>query len=74
MMRLTKVFGVLMACALLVTARVATGQPVAMIPAALTTPDKVDTRIGKLEFKDGARSKETLGSNWFDDLRYPAFY
>jgi hypothetical protein len=29
------------------------------IPAAITTPDKVETRIGTLEFKDGAPSVET---------------
>ncbi|OWV91741.1 hypothetical protein ATY75_00755 [Rhizobium sp. N122] len=29
------------------------------IPKAITTPDKVETRIGTLEFKDGAPSAET---------------
>jgi hypothetical protein len=32
------------------------------IPPAITTPDKVETRIGPLDFKDGAPSKETLDS------------
>jgi hypothetical protein len=30
------------------------------IPPAITTPDKVDTRLGTLEFKDGAPSKITV--------------
>ena len=30
------------------------------VPAAITTPDRVDTRIGTLEFKDGAPTKATL--------------
>jgi hypothetical protein len=30
------------------------------IPAAITTPDKVETRIGTLDFKDGMPSKPTI--------------
>ena len=30
------------------------------IPPAITTPDKVETRIGTLEFKDGMPSKDAL--------------
>ena len=29
------------------------------VPPALTTPDRVETRIGVLEFKDGAPTMET---------------
>jgi hypothetical protein len=32
----------------------------AQIPASITTPDKVETSIGTLEYKDGAPSKETV--------------
>jgi hypothetical protein len=32
----------------------------AEIPPSLTTPDKVETSIGTLEYKDGAPSKETV--------------
>ncbi len=32
----------------------------AQTPASLVTPDKVESRIGTLEFKDGAPSAETL--------------
>ncbi len=32
----------------------------AQIPASITTPDKVETSIGTLEYKDGAPGKETV--------------
>jgi hypothetical protein len=35
-------------------------KPAAGIPAEITTPDKVETRLGTLDFKDGAPSKATL--------------
>ena len=35
-------------------------QTPAAIPPAITTPDKVQTSLGTLEFKDGAPSKETV--------------
>jgi hypothetical protein len=38
-------------------------------PAAIYTPDKVDTRIGTLEFKDGMPSKSTL-DKVFDNLDF----
>ena len=51
------------ACTLVLTNAYATDMPKTMmtkaIPAAITTPDKVETRIGTLEFKDGAPSVET---------------
>jgi hypothetical protein len=34
--------------------------PAAEIPPSLTTPDKVETSIGTLEYKDGAPSKQTV--------------
>jgi hypothetical protein len=37
----------------------ATGQSMAGIPASITTPNKVETRIGTLEYKDGAPTVET---------------
>lgn len=39
----------------------ATAQPTGDIPPSLVTPDKVETRIGTLEFKDGAPSVATAG-------------
>src|SRR5829696_7576269 len=52
--------GALVVCATLVPVRLAAAQTAPAIPPSLTTPDKVDTRIGTLEFKDGAPSKATL--------------
>jgi hypothetical protein len=39
--------------------QLAAAQTAPAIPSILVTPDTVDTRIGKLEFKDGAPSAET---------------
>ena len=39
------------------------------IPPAITTPDKVETRIGTLEFKDGMPSKDAL-SKVYDNLDF----
>jgi hypothetical protein len=47
------------ACAALSLPRLAAAQTPAGIPPGLVTPDRVETRIGTLEFKDGAPSKET---------------
>src|SRR5262245_27462382 len=35
-------------------------QAIPRIPPAITTPDRVDSRIGPLDFKDGAPSPATL--------------
>jgi hypothetical protein len=51
-------------CATLVLPRFALAQTPAAIPPSITTPDKVDTRIGTLEFKDGAPSKATLEKSY----------
>jgi hypothetical protein len=47
------------ACAMLVLPPSAAGQTSPQIPPALTTPDRVQTRIGTLEFTDGVPSVET---------------
>jgi hypothetical protein len=39
------------------------------IPQAITTPDKVESRIGTLEFKDGAPSAATV-EKAFDTLNF----
>jgi hypothetical protein len=39
------------------------------VPASITTPNKVNTRIGTLEFKDGMPSKETL-DKVYDNLDF----
>ena len=39
-------------------------------PPSITTPDRVETRIGTLEFKDGAPSKATVD----EGLRQPRLH
>jgi hypothetical protein len=51
---------VVVAFAILALLRLAAAQASPGIPSALTTPDKVESRIGTLEFKDGAPSQATL--------------
>jgi len=46
-------------CAAIALPAAATAQTVPAVPAFLVTPDKVETRIGTLEYKDGAPSVET---------------
>src|ERR1700754_2846984 len=48
-----------MACAVLVLSHFAAAQTATAIPRILITPDKVDSRIGSLQFKDGAPSLDT---------------
>jgi len=43
------------------------GSAFAQLPASITTPDKIDTRLGTLDFKDGAPSKETV-AKVYDNL------
>jgi hypothetical protein len=43
------------------------------IPPSLTTPDRVETRIGTLEFKDGAPNKATA-DKLFDNLDFTFAY
>jgi hypothetical protein len=51
---------VLVACSTLALPCLAVAQTTPGIPPALMTPDKVETSIGALEFKDGAPSAETV--------------
>jgi hypothetical protein len=48
------------ACVTLLVPCLATAQTGPAIPPSITTPDKVETRLGTLDFKDGAPSKATL--------------
>jgi hypothetical protein len=50
----------LTALAVLALPGLTAAQSVAGIPQAITTPDRIQTRIGLLEFKDGAPSAETV--------------
>jgi hypothetical protein len=47
-------------CTALAAPRLATAQESTAIPSAITTPDKVDSRIGPLDFTDGMPSRATL--------------
>jgi hypothetical protein len=44
-------------------------KPTSDIPPEITTPDKVETRIGPLDFKDGMPSKETV-AKIYDNLDF----
>ena len=46
--------------ATLILPRLAPAQTASAIPPSITTPDKVESSIGTLEYKDGAPSKETV--------------
>jgi hypothetical protein len=56
-------------CAMPALPNMAAAQTATAIPPAITTPDKVDTRIGTLEFKDGAPSAATA-EKVLDSLDY----
>jgi len=56
-------------CAVLVLPRLATAQATTAIPPAITTPDKVETRLGPLDFKDGMPSKDTT-DKIYDNLDF----
>ena len=57
------------ACAMLALPRMAAAQTPPAIPPAISTPDKVETRIGTLDFKDGMPSKETI-AKVYDNLDF----
>jgi hypothetical protein len=56
-------------CATLVLPGLASAQTGPAIPPSITTPDKVESRLGTLDFKDGAPSKTTL-DKVYDDLDF----
>jgi hypothetical protein len=67
-------FGLLaVTCVILSLPSLATAQTAAAIPPSLTTPDRVETRIGTLEFKDGVPSKATA-EKVFDNLDFTHAY
>jgi hypothetical protein len=69
MKHLIKPLAVLAGCASLALSGLATAQTTAAIAAAVTTPDKVETRLGTLDFKDGAPSEATL-EKVYDNLDF----
>lgn len=60
MKRPVRSLAALVAGAFLALARLAEAQASPVIPPAISTPDRVDSRIGVLDFKDGAPSPATL--------------
>ena len=56
-------------CTVLALPHMAAAQTAPAIPPALVTPDKVETRIGPLQFKDGAPSAETV-DKIYDNLDF----
>jgi hypothetical protein len=53
--------------------RPAVGQAAPAIPPSLVTPDKVDSRLGRLEFKDGAPNKVTI-DKLYDQIDFTHAY
>jgi hypothetical protein len=66
---LTKPLAIVAACALLALPCVAAAQPAGPVPPSITTPDKVESRIGTLEFKNGMPSRDTL-DKVYDNLDF----
>ncbi len=60
---------VLTACSTIALRSLAMAQSAPAIPPSLITPDKVETRLGTLEFKDGAPSAETV-TKIYDNLDF----
>jgi hypothetical protein len=52
-------FAPVIVCATLALPHMAAAETTPAIPSTLITPDKVETRIGPLQFKDGAPTAET---------------
>jgi hypothetical protein len=59
MTQLLRLRAAAVACAMAIP-RLAAAQTAPAIPPSITTPDKVESSIGTLEYKDGAPSKETI--------------
>jgi hypothetical protein len=62
-------FPVIAACAMLSLPHPVSAQTAPGIPAAISTPNRVETRIGPLEFKDGAPSAATV-AKIYDNLDF----
>ena len=69
MKRSTRFLSAALVCAMPALPHIAVAQTASAIPPTLVTPDSVDTRIGKLEFKDGAPSAATA-EKVLDSLDY----
>ena len=66
-------FAAALVCSALILPHFANAQTRDPIPPSVTTPDKVETRIGTLEFKDGVPNKATA-EKLFDNLDFTYAY
>ena len=64
-----KALAVLSACSAIALPSLALAQSAPPIPPSIVTPDTVETRLGPLEFKDGAPSAETV-TKIYDNLDF----
>ena len=69
MTKMLKSAAALAVCSTLAAPSLAWAQTAAGIPPAVTTPDKVKSRLGTLDFKDGMPSKETV-AKVYDNLDF----
>jgi hypothetical protein len=70
---LVKALAVLVVCGVLAAPRMANAQAASAIPPSITTPDRVNSRLGTLEFKDGAPSKATI-DKMYDQIDFTHAY
>lgn len=68
-----KLIGDLLKAALLCGSALCVVPAAAQVPASVVTPDKVDTRLGPLEFKDGVPSQATA-ARLYDNLDFTFAY
>ena len=73
MLRLITPLALLAVCVVLAVPRLATPQAAGTIPPSITTPDRVNSRLGPLEFKDGAPSKATV-DKMYDQIDFTHAY
>jgi hypothetical protein len=60
MKRFHRPLALALACTTLALPRLAAAQTAPAIPPTVVTPDRLETSLGTLEFKDGTPSKETI--------------
>ncbi|MEW6268022.1 MAG: DUF1254 domain-containing protein [Thermodesulfobacteriota bacterium] len=73
MSKLIDRLNILLACAVLAAPRVATAQPSGAVPPSIVTPDRVESRLGTLEFEDGVPSKATA-DKMYDQIDFTHAY
>jgi len=69
MQNIVKPLASLTVCAVLAGSGLANAQTGSPFPPSIVTPDRVETRIGTLDFRDGLPSKETL-NKVYDNLDF----